>query len=265
MIRLRNSIFLMLQFIVFSNVFAQTSPTMEESRKYQDCISKVEISPYSTLTLARDWYIAGGGVAAQHCEAIALYELDEFKDAATLFERIVEKLIQKEGVSQFAEANKETLKVQLNYLAGNAWREAGDLDRAYNAFSAAIIGLAPNSVFAYDAYIERGIVLDLKKDYRNAVDDFTRAMELKQENIDGFIYRAKSFRKMHAFTEARLDLKVALEMDAYNPGALFESGIVFRLQNKKSDARFEWLKLIDKHPNTHWQKLAEDNIDLMDQ
>ena len=43
MIRLRNSIFLMLQFIVFSNVFAQTSPTMEESRKYQDCISKVEI------------------------------------------------------------------------------------------------------------------------------------------------------------------------------------------------------------------------------
>jgi hypothetical protein len=60
-------------------------------------------------------------------------------------------------------------------------------------------------------------------------------------------------------------LKVALEMDAYNPGALFESGIVFRLQNKKSDARFEWLKLIDKHPNTHWQKLAEDNIDLMDQ
>ena len=62
----------------YDEIVPELLNVVEESRKYQDCISKVEISPYSTLTLARDWYIAGGGVAAQHCEAIALYELDEF-------------------------------------------------------------------------------------------------------------------------------------------------------------------------------------------
>jgi len=242
---------------------AQTFSTVAESERYQNCISQVEISPNITLTLARQWYAEGGGVAAQHCEALALNETGDFSGAATLFEKIVDYLTSGQGVSPFALKNKELLKVQLNYLAGNAWRDAGELDKAYNAFSASIIGLAPNSVFAYDIFLERGLIQVLRGDQLNAIEDFTRALELNQEKIDAFVYRAKAYRKIKSYTKARLDLKMALGIETNNPEALFESGAVYRLENKNDEAKAEWQKLKEKYPDTAWQKLAEDNLELM--
>ncbi len=235
------------------------------SKKYQHCLSRVESDNADGLAFARKWYIEGGGVAAQHCQALALYELDDFKQAALLFETIIDHLISGEGVNEFAYKNRELLKVQIHNLAGLAWKSAGELDKAYNSYSEGIIDLPPKSVLAYDLYVQRGLIQMERDDAKNAVEDFNHVLALNSNKIEGFLYRAIAFRKLNKHLEARLDLNEALALDPKDPEVLFESGINYRMQKKDEKALTQWQKLIKLYPKSHWQRLAQQNIDLIGQ
>jgi len=248
----------------FSIAVAQTGiGNAVQVEKYQKCISLVEEDASSALTLARNWYIEGGGIASQHCEALALYNQDNFKEAATLFETIIDDLVTGKGTSDFAFDNKYLLRVQLNYLAGLAWSSTSELDKAYTAFSAAISGMNHKSIYAYDIFIERGLVQMLRKDPENAIDDFTRALEIDSEKVDAFLYRAEAYRKINQHLKARLDLNAGLSIEPNQPDLLFESGVNYRMQNNDEKALGEWEKLNEKYPNTHWQELIKKNIEII--
>lgn len=250
--------------LCFSNAFAQNYFTdSAQSIKYQNCINQVKEDATEALSSAQKWYIDGGGVAAQHCEALALYEQENFDAAALLFDTIVDKLSTGESVSDFAFKNRDLLKIQLNYLAGIAWQSAGKLEKAYNSLSASIIGLDSSSPYAYDVFIERGLVQIERADFLSAVEDFTRALEINSERFDAFLYRAEAYRKSKQYLKSRLDLNEGLTLKPNNPDLLFESGINYRLQRNDEKAVIEWEKLIEKYPNTHWQELAEENIKLI--
>ncbi len=258
-------IFMVLLIANTVELHAQYFENREQARKYNDCIELVKEDHEEALAVSRKWYIEGGGVAAQHCEALAVYEMQNFEDAAALFEQIASKVAKGEGVSEFAEKNKKVLALQLNYLAGVAWRTAGHLDRSYNALSASLAELGENSVYAYGVYLERGLVQFSLEDYDSAVADFTSALDINAEKIDAFLYRAESFRKLKEHIKARLDLNAALAIEPNQPDLLFESGVNYRMQRNDEKALSEWEKLIAKYPDTHWQKLAEDNIKLIGQ
>ncbi len=235
------------------------------ARKYQECIDLVNQDSNAALSESRKWFIQGGGLAAQHCEGLALYELDRAEDAATLFEEIANKMNRGEGLTDFTQTNKNILITQLNYLAGVAWRTAGNLEKAYNALSATIITLEEHPEYGYQIYLERGLVQYAMQDFKNAAQDFTSALDLDAERIEAFLYRAESFRKMGEHVKARLDLNAALAIDPQQPDVLFESGVNYRMQRNDEKALQEWEKLIALYPDSYWQKLAEDNIDLITQ
>ncbi len=244
---------------------AQYFEDRANAKKYQDCIALVNQDRNAALTVSRKWFIEGGGVAAQHCEALALYEMERPKDAATLFEEIADKLSRGEGLTEFTQTNKNILITQLNYLAGVAWRDAGDLDKAYNALSSTMFALTEHQQYGYDIYIERGLVQHEMGDFKNAVQDFSSALDLNAEKIDAFLYRAESFRKLGEHIKARLDLNAALGINPSQPDVLFESGVNYRMQRNDEKALQEWEKLISLYPDSYWQKLAEDNIKLISQ
>lgn len=244
-------------------VLAQTDAL--DSVKYQECLSLIQKDNESAISLARKWYVEGGNVAAQHCEALALYELNNYNEAAQLFDMIVDKLVRGEGVGKFAFKNRELLKIQLYYLSGLAWHSAGELDKAYQSLSASIIDLPVNSTFAYDIYLERAHVQVERDDAENAIEDYTRALDLNSEKIDGFLYRARAFRKLQQHLKARLDLNAALTIEPRHPDLLFESAINYRMLRENKKALLEWNKIIDAYPDSHWQQLAQQNINLMDQ
>lgn len=246
-------------------VNAQYFEDRTNAKKYQDCIDLVAQDQNAAISVSRKWFIEGGGVAAQHCEALALYELDRPADAATLFEEIADQLSRGEGLTEFTKTNKNILITQLNYLAGVAWRTAGNLDKAYNALSSTIITLDEKEAYGYQIYIERGLVQFDMADYKSAVQDFTSALELDAEKIDAFLYRAESFRKLGEHVKARLDLNAGLALDPRQPDLLFESGVNYRMQRNDERALQEWEKLISLYPDGYWQKLAQDNINLISQ
>ena len=112
---------------------------------------------------------------------------------------------------------------------------------------------------------EYGLEMIASENYEDALGDFTSALDLNSEIVDAFLYRAETFRKMGEHLKARLDLNAALALDSNHPDVLFESGANFRMLNNDEKALLEWEKLIAKYPNSHWQKLAEENIALIGQ
>jgi len=261
--RSRLSFILLILFMQCSAVAAQNFSDKPQSVIYQDCISLAGEDSAAALSVARRWYIEGGGVADQHCEALALYEQQRFGEAASLFEAVVGKLSRGESVGYFAEQNKDTLSVQLYYLAGIAWHSQDELDKAYNALTAALRGLDKDSLYAYDIYIERGLVQVSAENFENAAEDFASALEINSEKVDAFLFRAETFRKLKQHLKARLDLNAALILEPDHPDVLFESGVNYRMLSNDEKALTEWEKLIAKYPDTHWQKLAKDNISLI--
>lgn len=262
---LRTSIIFFFSIIHLSYTHAQDVPLKPQAKKYQECLSLVEVDNAAGLAEARKWYLVGGGVAAQHCEALALYEQDRFSEAATLFDDVVGKLSRDENVNDFASGNKNNLIMQLNYLSGLAWHSAGDFDRAYNSLSASIVDLTKGVAYGYDVFIQRGLVLVSSEKYQNAVEDFQRALEINDERIDAYLFRAETYRKMGEHLKARLDINVALSLKPNHPDVLFESGINYRMQHNDEKAMVEWEKLIKDYPNSYWQELAEENIKLIGQ
>lgn len=260
---LRASIIFFFSILHLSLVYAQDVPPIPQPQKYQECLSLVEADNAAGLAEARAWYLSGGGVAAQHCEALALYEQDRFSEAATLFDEVVGKLSRDESVNDFASGNKKNLIMQINYLAGIAWHSAEDFDRAYNALSASIVELDIGVAYGYDVFVERGLVLVSLEKYQNAIEDFQRALELNDEKVDAYLFRAETYRKMGEHLKARLDLNVALALEPKHPEALFESGVNYRMQHNDEKALVEWEKLIKAYPNSYWQELAEKNINLI--
>jgi len=237
----------------------------EQNKKYQECLDLAERVPDKAITYSQKWMIDGGGVAAQHCQALSLYEQDNFIEAASFFDKIVGNLTSGEKINNFAFANRDALIIQLNYLSGLAWRSAGEFDKAYNVISASIIDLEPDSIYAYDLFVERGFIQVLRNDSLDAINNFTLALDINSTKIDAFLYRAESYRKIKQHLKARLDLNAALAIEPNHPDLLFESGVNYRLQRRNLEARRDWSKLIEKHPGTKWQTLAEDNINLIEE
>jgi len=242
---------------------AQNFSDHAQTEKYQECLTGVVENSATAILAARKWYIEGGGIAAQHCEALALNDQKRYSEAANLFEAIVGKLARDEGVGDFAQQNKENLSIQLNYLAGIAWHSDENYDRAYNAFTAAIVGLEVGSEYGYELYIERGLVQVAAKNYDDALKDYAFALELNPEKVDAYLYRAETFREIKDHLKARLDLNAALNIDPNHPDILFESGVNYRMLKNDEKALVEWEKLIEKYPNSHYQKLAQENIALI--
>lgn len=255
-------------FILFagltSGAMAQFVSEASQAKIYQDCISEINVDSTKALTRARKWLVEGGGAAAQHCEALALFDQERYEEAANLLETIGDRVFKEDGVGIFASQNKELLTLQLRYTAGKAWVAAKKLDRAYNIYSVALLALEEGSPLSYDIYVERALVQLAREEYQRAVDDLTIALGINAEKIDAFLFRAEAFRKMGEHFKARLDLNEGLHISPNQPDLLFESAVNYRMLRDNEKARLEWQKLIDKHPGTDWQKLAEDNINLIE-
>lgn len=245
------------------SLFAQTLSEKEQSDKYQACISSISEDAGNAVITAKKWYVEGGGAAAQHCEAMALYDQKRYEEAAGLLETIADKVSRGDGIGVFANKNKILLAAQLRYLAANAWRSSDKLERAFTVYTTALLSLDDQPVLKYDFYIERGTVQIDREDFQSALDDFSFALEIDAERIEAFLYRAETFRKIGEHLKARLDLNQGLAIKPNQPDLLFESGVNYRMLREDMKAKKEWQKLIDKFPNSNWQKLAEDNMKLI--
>lgn len=244
--------------------------TGNDAQKYRKCMELVESNASEAVTYANDWIFSGmGKVPAGHCKALGLLGLGKAKDAANMLEKLVEDMVIN-GIMDPEQVKKDNqLRVQLYGQAALAWKAAKDYDKSYMAYSSALSGIGrttslTSDTLFYELYLERGTLQILRGQYKAAVEDLTLAIEKNDQQFEGFLQRAKAYRKRRYFLKARLDLRVAAKLEMDQPDILLESGILYREQEKKSKARLAWQKIIDLYPETDYAQLARTNINMIE-
>lgn len=218
-----------------------------QGREYGLCIETAMRQPDVGYERALAWRDLGGGIAARHCVAVALYGLRHFSEAAQRLELLVQ------------ESEEAGLRASLLSQAGNAWLMAGELERASAVLSAGLV-VAPKNI---DLLIDRSLVFATKKKYWESVDDLNRALDIDPNNIDALILRASTYRYLESLDLAADDANRVLELRNDHIAAFLERGNIRRLQGDDSGAREDWLQVLKREPDSFAAEAAQKNLERM--
>lgn len=230
-----------------ASVFAQTDA--EDARRYRECMALVEKNPDGAFDNALSWQGLGGGEAAEHCLAAALFGLKQYREAARRLEILA--LHSKE---------RDAIRVGMLAHAARAWLLADDPGRSYDVLTAAI-KLNPGDP---DLLVDRAEARAAMKQYREAVDDLTEAVRLDPTHADAYVFRATAHRFLDDPARAEADAERALKIAPEHPEGLLERGILRRLKGDTAGARKDWLAVLHAAPGTAAAEAAQRNIEMMD-
>jgi tetratricopeptide (TPR) repeat protein len=224
------------------------SPGAEPRRAdstYERCMGLTMIEPRRALAEATAWSDAGGGDAARHCTATALIQLGEEERAAALLEEL--------GRTALAPADA---RAALFAQAGQLWLAAGRPDRAH---AAATSGLAARPDDP-DLLTDRAIAAASQERFAEAIEDLSRAMDLRPRQAETLVLRASAWRQSGQRALAADDLARALALDPSNPEALLERGLLRRDGQDLAGARADWEATIGLAPRSAAASLARDHL-----
>ena len=226
-------------------------PAPDARAEYDRCLARAAREPEAAYEDAMGWArTRGGGEAALHCAAIALYAQGRFRAAAIAFTDLV----------QATRDRRPTLRASLVSQAGHAWMIAGEPARALDAFAAAI-GIAPDAaVFR----IDRAEALAAMGQDWEAIDDLDRAVDLAPERGDIYALRAAAYRRVEALDLAAQDAERAVELAPRAAESWLERGIVNRLKGDKPAARRDFRQVLLLDPDGETGDAARANIERME-
>ncbi|MQX36570.1 tetratricopeptide repeat protein [Roseospira navarrensis] len=238
-------------------VAAETLPVEDPQAAYARCMEMTRDRPRDAFGAAVAWEGLGGGEAARHCAAVALFALGEYAEAAARLEIL-------------AEESRQPLPLRLEVLAqaGAGWLRAGRPGRAEAALGTAI-RLAETPVEGVpsalpDLLIDRATARADQGRDSAAADDLDRALSLRPNDAEALALRASTLRRLGALAAARADAEAALARDPTHPGALLERGNIHRLAGEASAARAAWMRLLETAPDSPEAAAARENLARLD-
>ncbi|MYB92774.1 tetratricopeptide repeat protein [Candidatus Poribacteria bacterium] len=73
-----------------------------------------------------------------------------------------------------------------------------------------------------EAYYNRGLVYRMKEDYKHAVEDYTKAIEIDPYNADAYYRRSRAWLYLGEEEKAKSDMKTASDIGINNTTAIDE-------------------------------------------
>ncbi len=221
----------------------------EGSARHDRCLAQVRSDPKDGLERAKLWRIEGGGWAADHCIAIALYELKDFRGAAQNFEALA---------AAMADA-PASQRAGILDQAGQSWLAADEPARAKPDFDAALALQADDP----DLLIDRAEALAAQQQYAPAIKDLDRAIALAPDRADAYIYRGSAYRSLTALDRALDDVEHGLKLQPTSVLGLLERGNIRRLKGDTAGARQDWRRVAELAPDTAAAVAAKVNLDRL--
>jgi len=216
--------------------------------RYNTCLALADRDARSAYDQAVDWRDHdSGGMAAEHCAAVALARLGQYAEAAGRLEAL-------------ARDAEPAMAARLYGQAGQAWSMAGETQRAYADQSKAV-ERAPKDV---ELLIDRAFTLVEAGDIWLAIDDLSLAAKLAPTRGDILIYRASAYRLTKSLDLARLDVERGLTLNPGDPLGLLERGILKRLRSDPEGAREDWLATIAAAPDSEAAAAARANLERLE-
>ena len=137
------------------------------------------------------------------------------------------------------------LDAQYFLQRGMAHHAIGDAGKAISDYAQAIWREPGNA----RAYANRGILLSTNRgQLKDAISDFTRALELVPDNVDVLLLRANAHLAVFEPGAAKADAQRAVELDADNPRALLVRGLTFARQGDLDRAFADYSEAIRLEP-----------------
>lgn len=224
-------------------------PRIAQGDDYERCLALLISDPQGAQSLAETWATAGGGEGAEHCLALARVALGDPEEGAGLLERLADS---RHGTPAARSA--------IYRQAAQAWRMAGDAQRAFAAAGKAL-AITPDDP---DALMERGLAGGALERWQSVVDDLSRALDVDRSRVDALVLRGSAWRHLGRDAEAADDVDRALALDAENAEALLERGILRQRRADAAGARADWQKAISLAPESAAADLAEQNLALLE-
>ena len=187
MLLFRQALFLLLALSAASPAAAQGLGSLgplgsgpDHAKRYTECMALARSEPLKALPVAEKWHGEGGGLAARHCVAVAMFEAGRYVQAAVQFEAIARDM----------GTDRPGLRAELWGQAGQAFIEAGAADKAAEAQSRAI-ELKGNDA---DLWVDRGLSYAAMLAWPRAISDFDRALILQPNDVEILVLRAAAWR-----------------------------------------------------------------------
>ena len=200
--------------------------------RYDLCLAKVEKDARGAERDARFWQDEGGGPAAVHCLALALFQQKKYNDAANTLERLAAQLTQKDRVD----------KADVWAQAANAWLLAGIPNKALPVIDLAIAQYPNDPEFRLD----RARIYAEKKDYRAALKDLDVIKGAGINNALVETFRAAALRHLKRHEEAAATIDKALRLDPNLPEALLERALIYMTDGNSKEAEKFLRRLLDQ-------------------
>ncbi len=214
---------------------------------YDSCLDLLPEDPAAALALVRTWQ--SGGLAAAHCQALALMAQGEVTEGAAILERLAD-----------APTLAPHAKAVLLDQASEAWLRAGAHEQAYRVTSRAVGVMGDDP----DMLLRHARVASLVGRDGDALVDLTRALQLSPDRVDALLTRAVVWRRLDRPDQARGDIDRAAGIAPSDAEVLLERGIQRQQSGDLAGARADWRRVVDIDPDSHAADLAEQNLALLD-
>jgi tetratricopeptide (TPR) repeat protein len=222
-----------------------------DAATYARCMNLAKDDPKKARSLAQSWLARGGAHPADHCAAVALITLGEFKEGATRLEALAKTMT----------TAPASLRAGVLDQAGQAWLLAGDPLRAYAAAGEAV-ALQPGDP---NLLIDRAEAAASAGYLNRAVADLDQVLKTNPDEIDALIYRATAYRALDRLDPARADIDKALAEAPRSAAALLEAGNIRRLEGDAAGARRLWQEVGRVAPGTPEDMAARVNLEHLRQ
>jgi tetratricopeptide (TPR) repeat protein len=217
---------------------------------YEHCMSLAKSDPAAARDYAEHWKSRGGEHPADHCYALALIGLKQYKEGATRLEALAKAMTHA----------PDSLRADALDQAGQAWLLANDPARAY-ADDTAALGLLPNDA---DLLLDRAEAAGSEGWYDKALADLDHVLKNEPARVDALIYRATALRQLGRLDDALADINRAVMLAPSSVSALLERGDVRRLKGDVAGARQDWVRVSQLAPGSDADSEAKTNIERLE-
>jgi tetratricopeptide (TPR) repeat protein len=221
-----------------------------DAATYERCMKLARDDPAAAKRLAGTWEKRGGAHPADHCFAVALTGLGQYREAAARLDKLAEAMVHAPA----------SLRAGVLDQAAQAWLLAGEPPRAY-ADDGAALALHPDDAALL---VDRAAAAGAAHWYDKAIADLDRVLKNNPSRLDALIYRATAYRKLGQLAPALADIDAALKQAPDSVAALLERGNILRIKGDDSGAQRDWQRVAALAPGSLAAADAKANLNRLD-
>jgi len=233
-------------FIVPHSVFA-TDVVVPDEERYARCLDMTVRAPDKAINNALVWQTDGGGAPARHCEAVGLFHLGEYGEAAMRLELIAEDMRVGKGMPVRMEERLVATAPMLADMYGqaaNAWLLADEIVRAEDAIAVALSLTPKGSTQELDLKLDRARIFAADGDFEMALKDLEHIQAKDQGRMDILILIASAARGVSDYAKAEKAIDAYLAVFADDPAGHLERGNLYGAMGHLRAASQSWLKVL---------------------